>query len=113
MSNNSKKRSALKDSAALTLITSLDPDILTKKFFRDGKGKRQKVTVANLVRGTYKIVFVSTPEEFRKFLIELRRDQALTYGVTRLKKGILITVSEWNRRGRPESYSQIWCMSIL
>ncbi|MBF0383157.1 MAG: hypothetical protein HQL69_19215 [Magnetococcales bacterium] len=99
-----KKRSALKESAAVSVITSTTPDTLTKRFFKDKKGKRRKVTIASLKRGRVRTVYVKTEEEFKYLLMRLENNQALTYGISVSGKGIVITVSEWNRLGRPQGY---------
>jgi hypothetical protein len=104
MSVKNKTRSALSKAAAVSVITSTNPQTLTKRFYKDKKGKRQKVTIANLKRGHVKTVYIKTPEEFKDLLKRLDNNQALTYGVSSFGKGIVITVGEWRNSGQPKGY---------
>ena len=96
--------SELKESAAVSVITSTNPHTLTKRFHKDENGVMHKTTIANIKRGRVRTVYLKTLEEFRDILLSLANNQALAYGITAKRKGILITASEWQRLDQPDGF---------
>lgn len=66
--------------AAQITVLSNDRGCLTKKYTRRDDGTVQKAAAANLVRGTFGVVYASTLEELDAVLDGLAPHQAVTYG---------------------------------
>ena len=86
----------------LTLITSHNPQVVTKEFSLDDDGKVQKQVTANVYSGVMQRQELATPLEFCSLLASLNANQCLAYGVTGHRVIKLVTKKEWEAQGRPE-----------
>lgn len=82
-------------------ITSTVPDTLTKEY-RLEAGELIKSTVANLVEGEVSKVFISSIQELKRELKNLRKNQAIMSGITRHEKIKIVTEKKWCSLGKPE-----------
>jgi len=85
----------------LAVITATTPRCLTKKFTLR-KGELQKHAGGILVEGSADVVSVEGLSAFRKLLLELRTNQALSYGIPAAASVRLTTKEKWLEEGRPE-----------
>jgi hypothetical protein len=103
MSKLKKERPALSHAARITVFTSEEPEILTKRFFYRN-GEVTKVTVASMYRGRFEVVDVNSPKGFSKILQGLGNDQAIGYGFPTLRQGEITTLSEWEAQDQPKGF---------
>lgn len=89
------------DPAYITVITGIEPDVLTKRF-RLQDGNLEKESGGILVSGRAETRQVSNLEDFAALLSGLGPNQALAYGVTGFQARDLVTEKEWKRRGCPQ-----------
>jgi len=87
----------------LTLITSHNPQVVTKEFYLDDAGEVQKQVTANVYNGMMQRIELSSPADFCSLLASLDSNQCLAYGITGHREIKLITKKEWEAQGRPES----------
>lgn len=63
--------------AQLTLVTSLNPSVLTKKYSLDARGYLQIETSANMVAGNAERLTLNSAQDFADLLGKLTPAQAL------------------------------------
>ena len=90
------------DRAALTLITSENPDILGKYYALTRSGRLEKEIFGFLTSGTAEVGGVSDLTEFADLLGQIGDNQALTYGIPQTSPIALTTQAEWERKGKPD-----------
>ena len=86
----------------LTLISSHNPQVVTKEFFLDEASQVQKQVTANVYDGVMQRIELSSPADFCSLLASLNSNQCLAYGVTGHREIKLITKKEWEAQGRPD-----------
>ena len=86
----------------LTLITSHNPQVVTKEFSLDDAGKVHKQVTANVYSGVMQRQELASPLEFCALLTSLNPNQCLVYGITGHREIKLVTKKEWEAKGRPE-----------
>ncbi|CAK0781965.1 hypothetical protein CCP4SC76_800005 [Gammaproteobacteria bacterium] len=64
-----------------TVISSVNPAVLTKRYWLDAEGRLNKQAVAQMVEGTAEIARVPSLAVFADLLDDLRPCNALTYGI--------------------------------
>ena len=86
--------------ARVTVITASNPSRLTKKYvLRDGELAKEEGGA--LVEGQANIQEFSGPCEFRKLLVGLSENQALTYGLPKVANIRVLSKKKWHEEGRP------------
>jgi len=86
---------------ALTRITAIKPNTVTKEFSLNPEGTLDKVTTAYVTAGTMETVEVKELAAFSELLQNLSTNQCLTYGVTGRDTVDLMTEKAWALAGRP------------
>ncbi len=69
--------------AALTIITSTNPQRLTKEYFLNENGELGSKNGGNMVEGKSEVKHIENLEGLSKILQSLSTNQALTYGITK------------------------------
>jgi|SRR5690554_3068771 len=87
--------------AALTVITSTKPTVLTKRYLLDGSSVLQCTTAAQMVEGLAEQRTVSSAEEFAELLQTLKQNQALCYGLTPEPNMQMLSKKVYEARNRP------------
>lgn len=85
----------------ITLIDSLKPQILTKRYSLTA-GKLEKKTVANMMRGSAQVVEVADLAAFADVLESLEHNQALCFGLPAESPVTLVTKDEYRKAGEPK-----------
>lgn len=85
----------------ITLITSTNPNTVTKEFSLGSDGSLNKTTTAHVTAGTMETVKVKDLSSFSKLLLTLQVNQCLAYGVTGFDKVELMTEKAWTLAGCP------------
>jgi hypothetical protein len=87
--------------AAVSLVTSEHPPLLTKRYELGGDGSLQKTTIAHLTSGRVELREFATLSDFSELLQSLQSNQGLTYGVPFEAPARLVTERAWAEAGRP------------
>lgn len=100
-SDNDNQPEQVSDKATVTVFTSINPDILAKRYtLEDG---RLKVSPAGaMVVGEAEVVTVKGLRGFTKLLTSLDTSQALAYGRPARDKTKIVSEKAWLEQGRPE-----------
>ena len=88
-------------SAELTIISSDNPAILTKNYSKEG-GEISVKAGGNLIKGRADLCQVNSLEALQRVILNLKTNQALTFGNPKEAKTQIITSSEWSARGEPD-----------
>lgn len=86
---------------AVTIITSINPPVLSKTFALDGAGNLVKSTSAQMTKGRAEVREITTLQDFSDLLLSLDVSQALTYGVPPSNGIAIVTRRAWIQAGRP------------
>jgi hypothetical protein len=87
--------------AALTVIKSQKPEILSKTYHLDESGELVKLTSAQMVAGHASVQSVEDLESFADLLVSLDYSDALVYGVPPSNSMDVMTRESWVKAGRP------------
>ncbi|MCE9665957.1 hypothetical protein LY622_21230 [Halomonas sp. M5N1S17] len=88
--------------ATLTIINSINPKHLAKRYRLDDDGGLEKSSGGELITGNAEVVAVSSLTEFAALLVSLSPNQALTYGAPERDTVKIVTKSQWLKMGRPD-----------
>lgn len=88
--------------ARFTVLTAIQPDTCSKTFsISKSDDKLDKLTVADVSRGSVAVQGVASLADFAAILGALKHDNALIYGVPPRDQMELVTSKEWQRAGMP------------
>lgn len=92
---------AKNDPITLSVITSIQPQTLTKTIKVNDAGELISGTSANMTHGHAKKHQVHSAQQFADLLKTLNTNQALAYGVTKEDEAVLLSRKEYAKQGCP------------
>ncbi|MBK8970499.1 MAG: hypothetical protein IPM37_03690 [Hahellaceae bacterium] len=84
-----------------TVIASINPQVLSKRYSFDDAGDVRKTTSAKMVEGTAHVVQVGSLQSFADELTALAPNQALAFGVTLSQTAKMLSKEAYKAAGCP------------